>query len=46
VGQENARLLARIHQLHADHDGVVASPRIWEELRYAGQRCGLPGWRA
>ena len=38
--QENARLLARIHQLHADHDGVVGSPRIWEDLRYAGERCG------
>jgi putative transposase len=38
--QENARLLARIHQLHADHDGVVGSSRIWEDLRYAGERCG------
>jgi putative transposase len=38
--QENARLLARIHQLHADQDGVAGSPRIWEDLRYAGERCG------
>ena len=38
--QENARLLARIRALHADHDGVVGSPRIWEDLRYAGERCG------
>jgi hypothetical protein len=38
--QENARLLARIRTLHADHDGVVGSPRIWEDLRYAGERCG------
>ena len=38
--QENARLLARIRQLHADQDGVVGSPRIWEDLRYAGERCG------
>ena len=38
--QENARLLVRIHQLHAEHDGVVGSPRIWEDLRYAGERCG------
>ena len=38
--QENTRLLTRIRQLHADHDGVVGSPRIWEDLRYAGERCG------
>jgi putative transposase len=38
--QENARLLARIHTLHAHQDGVVGSPRIWEDLRYAGERCG------
>ena len=38
--QENARLLARIRGLHADQDGVVGSPRMWEDLRYAGERCG------
>ncbi len=38
--QEKARLLVRIHQLHAEHAGVVGSPRIWEDLRYAGERCG------
>jgi len=38
--QENARLLKRIRALHADHDGVVGSPRIWEDLRYPGERCG------
>jgi len=38
--QENARLLTRIRQLHADSDGVIGSPRIWEDLRYAGERCG------
>lgn len=38
--QENVRLLERIRALHADHDGVVGSPRIWEDLRYAGERCG------
>ena len=38
--QENARLLTRIRQLHADSDGVIGSPRIWEDLRYAGARCG------
>jgi hypothetical protein len=40
--QENARLLARIRTLHADQDGVVGSPRVWEDLRYAGERCGTP----
>ncbi len=38
--QENARLLPRIRQLHADSDGVIGSPRIWEDLRDAGERCG------
>ena len=38
--QANARLLTRIHQLHAEADGVIGSPRIWEELQYAGERCG------
>jgi putative transposase len=38
--QENARLLTRIRALHADQDGIVGSPRIWEDLRYAGERCG------
>ena len=45
--RENARLLARIRQLHADQDGVVGSPRIWEDLRYAGERCVVvTEWRA
>ena len=38
--RENARLLARIRQLHVGQDGVVGSPRMWEDLRYAGERCG------
>jgi len=38
--QANARVLTRIHQLHTEADGVIGSPRIWEELRYAGERCG------
>lgn len=37
---ENARLLARIRKLHAEQDGVVGSPRIWEDLHYLGERCG------
>jgi putative transposase len=38
--QENVRLLTRIRQLHAETDGVIGSPRLWEDLRYAGERCG------
>ena len=38
--QANARLLMQIRQLHADQDGVTGSQRIWEDLRYAGERCG------
>jgi len=38
--QANERLLKRIETLHAQSDGVMGSPRIWKELRYAGERCG------
>ena len=38
--RENERLLERIRHLRTDHDGVMVSPRVWEELRYAGERCG------
>jgi len=38
--QENARLSALIRHVHTEQDGVVGSPRVWEELRYAGERCG------
>jgi putative transposase len=38
--QANVRLLTLIRQLHADQDGVVGSRRIWDDLRYAGERCG------
>jgi putative transposase len=38
--QENARLLTQIRHLHTEQDGVVGSARIWEVLRYAGERCG------
>lgn len=37
---ENARLVQRMRDLHTEHDGVIGSPRMWEELRYAGERCG------
>ena len=38
--QENGRLLERIRELHTRSDGVLGAPRMWEELRYAGERCG------
>ena len=38
--QDNTRLLSRIRQLHAEADGVSGSPRIWEDLREAGESCG------
>ena len=38
--QENARLVSRMRGLHTEHDGVLGSPRMWEELRSAGERCG------
>lgn len=37
---ENARLVRRMRALHIELDGVIGSPRMWEELRYAGERCG------
>lgn len=36
----NARIFKRIESLHADSDGVMGAPRIWEELRYEGINCG------
>jgi len=38
--KDNQRLLDRIQTLHAHSDGVMGSPRIWDELRYAGESCG------
>jgi len=39
--QDNARLTRKIVQLHRQSDEVFGSPRIWEELRYAGETCSL-----
>ncbi len=39
--KDSQRLAARIHALHAESDGVLGSPRIWEDLRYEGERCSL-----
>ena len=38
--QENARLVARMRDLHPQQDDVIGSLRMWEELRDAGERCG------
>ncbi|MBS0152903.1 MAG: transposase [Nitrospira sp.] len=38
--RENARLVARMRDVHTEHDGVLGSPRGWAELRYAGERWG------
>ena len=32
--------LSRIRHQHTESDGVSGSPRIWEDLRYAGEGCG------
>lgn len=39
--QDNARLLRKIRVIHGESDGVFGSPRVWDELRYAGEPCGL-----
>ena len=36
---DNQRLLKRIRWHHAQSDGVMGSPRIWDELRYEGETC-------
>jgi len=37
--QDNARLTQKIVHLHRRSDGVFGSPRVWEELRYDGDKC-------
>jgi putative transposase len=37
--QENAKLLEQIRTLHTESDGVLGSPKIWDELQRRGQRC-------
>ena len=39
--QDNARLLRKIRHVHTESDCVFGSPRVWEELRYDGERCSL-----
>lgn len=37
--RDNDRLLDRIREMHAESDGVMGSPRIWDDLRFAGENC-------
>jgi len=39
--RDNQRLLNRIQSLHAESDGVLGSPRIWDDLRHEGETCSL-----
>jgi len=39
--QENQRLTDRIRALHGESDGVLGSPRIWEDLYFEGEHCSL-----
>ena len=39
--QDNARLLEKIRQYHADSDGVMGAPRMHEALCYAGEHASL-----
>ena len=37
----NQALFKQIKHLHAESDGVLGAPRIWKELRYQGEFCGI-----
>jgi putative transposase len=39
--RDNARLLEKIRQCHADSDGVMGAPRMHEELGYEGETASL-----
>ena len=39
--KDNQRLLGRIRSLHTDSDGVLGSPRLWDDLRHAGETCSV-----
>jgi len=39
--KNNARLLAKIPQHHADSDGVMGAPRMHEALTYQGETASL-----
>lgn len=37
----NEGLLKKIKDIYRESDGVFGSPRVWEELQYQGEPCGL-----
>lgn len=37
--RDNDCLLGRIKEMHAESDGVMGSPRIWDDLRFTGESC-------
>jgi len=39
--REDRRLLSVIRQVHQESRGSYGSPRVWRELRFRGERCGL-----
>jgi putative transposase len=39
--KDSQRPVARIRAVHTKSGGVLGSPRIWEDLRYEGERCSL-----
>lgn len=43
--RDNRRLLEHIKRIHEGSDGVMGSPRIWQELRYGGDRAAAIVWR-
>jgi putative transposase len=45
-GQENAQLLVRIHQLHAEHDGVVGARASEKTCAMLGSGVDATGWHA
>ena len=39
--RDNQRLLGRIQSLHAESDGMLVAPRVWDDLRHEGETCSL-----
>jgi putative transposase len=43
---ENARWVRHMRERHTEHDGVIGSPRMWEQLPTRGRSAAATGWRA